>query len=61
MEKKLIIEISGGCLVSIKSNKHEYMEVVLIDWDNLKQGPVKERRRMERFLNKAKHYVQTIY
>ena len=39
MTVKVVIHISGGCVSRIQTNEPDYLDVVIIDWDDAEQNP----------------------
>jgi len=42
MKKTIVVEVEGGCLQGVFSNfiKSSDVNVILIDWDNIKAGDI---------------------
>jgi hypothetical protein len=38
MTTKVVIHISGGCVSRIQTNEPDYLDVVIIDWDDAEQN-----------------------
>lgn len=39
MTTKVVIHISGGCVSRIQTNEPDYLDVVIIDWDDAEDDP----------------------
>ena len=49
MTTKVVTHISGGCVSRIQTNEPDYLDVVIIDWDDAEDDPetMAESRKLQ--------------